>query len=194
MDIVFNRTIHALFPDPALGLPQIIRPAEDDEEDEEEEEETASEGGAPPGYELVGGFLVPKEPSKKTEPVKKAKPVKDKKQEPPPDELTEILTKRQALRRSAVAARARDELSPWRFGYINYFKDPALSWKWSLWKVPLLVIVTPSTSKDRLYDLRFWKIVFANPTTDEMLGLLANPNEWKKLPIWESSLAPGGSK
>ncbi|KDN51996.1 hypothetical protein K437DRAFT_254735 [Tilletiaria anomala UBC 951] len=192
-DVVFNRTIHALFPDASLGLPQIVQPPSASGEDDKGDEDVAE------GYEIVGGFIVPIEDSTKDEAqraARKARKQKKQKEEQLEQlEGVEVLSATQAAKREKLAEFVRPALDSWRFGYIDFFNNTDdIGWQWFLWKVPVMVIATPSTSPERLYDLRFWKLAFAKPRPDDMLSFLGNPGQWQALPVWDSSLAPGGKR
>lgn len=113
-------------------------------------------------------------------------------------ELTgkEILTPKQwGVRQAIVDANLpgveADEL---QFGAIDFLKEPALTWIWGVYKVPLVVFVTPSPpGSEHPYDLRYWKVSQQMPTVNDAITFLGS-GSWKQLPVWESTWAPGGSK
>ncbi len=187
MDQAFNRTIHAFYPDASSGYLEII---EEDEPGTAEEEEEADDGLP---YEIVGGFKIPKAPKPEKKRAPRSPESADRRAQAMM-EGTEVLTKREKARRVKTVDSLRKNVDGWRFGYVDYFTEAGVSWKWWTWKAPMLVIATPSTSPERTYDLRFYKLAFAKPTTDQLISFIGEPTRWQGLPVWESGLAPGGSK
>lgn len=65
----------------------------------------------------------------------------------------------------------------------------------TLHRVPVILFITPSTSPERSYDIRFWKVSFTSGLDSEKLLHYIGSDLWLNLlPIWDSSLAPGGSR
>ena len=201
MDAVWNRTLHALYPDASLRLAQVII----DEEEAARMNSAAADGGE---FEVVGGFTVPKSANQAAPTGAAAamggvfgqlasglfSPEEITRKASAAVEGIEYLTPAQAEAREQLAASIRPALENWRFAYVDFYTDARLTWKWSVWKVPVLVIATPSTSKQRTYDLRFLKAAFVKPDPDQLLRLLGRPSEWQSLPVWSSSFAPGGRR
>lgn len=97
--------------------------------------------------------------------------------------------RRQRVEESRKHARA------YNFAVADYEYTPDLAWAWWVWKVPVLVFVTPSTSPGRLYDLRFWKVAFISGLTPEYILTYVASGAWKSdLKVWKGTLAPGGAR
>lgn len=61
--------------------------------------------------------------------------------------------------------------------------------------MPVILFITPSTSAERSYDIRFWKVSFTSGLDSEKILQYVGSDLWlNQLPIWDSSLAPGGSQ
>lgn len=104
-----------------------------------------------------------------------------------------------AMSEEAAAARrkrledSRRQAQKYNFGVVDFEAEPTLMWSWWIWKVPAVIFVTPSTSPDRLYDLRFWKVAFMSGLTPEYMLAYIGSGSWKvDISVWGSSLAPGG--
>lgn len=83
-----------------------------------------------------------------------------------------------------------EEIS-YRFAHLSFDDEPGMMWRWWIWKVPSIVFVTPSSSVERTYDTRFWKIAWSIPSTQKVVSVVLD-RLWEQLPVWESGLAPGG--
>ncbi|CAO1619021.1 unnamed protein product [Parajaminaea phylloscopi] len=104
-------------------------------------------------------------------------------------------TARLALARRQRVEESSKQAKSYRFAVADYEYSPDLAWAWWVWKVPVIVFVTPSTSPDRLYDLRFWKVAFVSGLTPEYVVTYIASGSWKAdLKVWSGSLAPGGSR
>ncbi|KAE8234678.1 hypothetical protein CF326_g278 [Tilletia indica] len=93
-----------------------------------------------------------------------------------------------------VMLRYSDALKRLRFAHADYLTQPAVSWHWWIWKVPIVLFITPSTSPERAYDIRFWRIASNPPSKARFLSIICDENKWKQLPIWTSSMAPGSER
>lgn len=92
------------------------------------------------------------------------------------------------LRLEENRAKAKDI----KFAVLDFEDSVELTWAWWVWKVPVVVFVTPSTSPERLYDLRFWKVAFISGLTPEYVLTYIASGAWKTdLKVWTSTLAPG---
>jgi len=87
-----------------------------------------------------------------------------------------------------------DALKRLRFGHVDYLTQPAASWHWWIWKVPIVLFISPSTSPERAYDIRFWKVHAAPPSKARFISILSDENKWKQLSIWSGKMAPGGER
>ncbi|KAK0558052.1 hypothetical protein OC846_000044 [Tilletia horrida] len=81
-----------------------------------------------------------------------------------------------------------------RFATANFITEPEITWHWWIWKVPTLLFITPSTSPERAYDIRFWNVAVRPPSKARLLAVLSDENRWKNIPIWTSKMAPGGER
>lgn len=62
-------------------------------------------------------------------------------------------------------------------------------------RVPAVLFITPSTSPQRKYDVRFWKVAFAGNLTPEKVLTYIGHDLWlDRLDVWSSTFAPGGEK
>ncbi|KAK0535296.1 hypothetical protein OC835_002408 [Tilletia horrida] len=93
-----------------------------------------------------------------------------------------------------VLLKNADALKRLRFGHVDYLTEPAVSWHWWIWKVPIVLFITPSSSPERAYDIRFWRLAARPPSKARFLAIISDENKWKQLPIWTSKMAPGGER
>ncbi|CAD6913024.1 unnamed protein product, partial [Tilletia laevis] len=93
-----------------------------------------------------------------------------------------------------VLRKSGDALRRLRFAHADYLTEPAISWHWWIWKVPIILFITPSTSPERAYDVRFWRIAANPPSKSRLLSILSDENKWKQIDIWTSAMAPGGER
>ncbi|PWN89999.1 hypothetical protein FA10DRAFT_266521 [Acaromyces ingoldii] len=81
--------------------------------------------------------------------------------------------------------------SRWNWAHLDFEEEPGMIWRWWIWKVPIIVFVNRSSSSSRPYDVRFWKIAWQMPKSEQIVSVI-DGSRWRLITPWEGSLAPGG--
>jgi hypothetical protein len=84
-------------------------------------------------------------------------------------------------------------LKGYRFALLNFDEESQLTWRWWIWKIPIVLFVTRSTEPSaRLYDVQFWKIAWKIPNTNRLIGAIKEVAWRDQLPVWDTAFTPGG--
>ncbi|CAO1629737.1 unnamed protein product [Sympodiomycopsis kandeliae] len=110
------------------------------------------------------------------------------------DDVGRDESSRKAKRLADIHDKSVEKAKKYNFGVVDFSQEPDLMWHWWIWKVPVILFITPSTSPDRAYDIRYWKVSFIGGLDAEKMLTYIGHDLWvQRLNIWSSTLSPGGS-